>query len=604
MATESGVGSSQRMLTLASVALVVATLYFAKGILFPVALAVLLTFLLAPAVNLLERWKLGRIAPVLLVVTSAGVLLAGLSWLMVAQVIGLVEDLPNHEQRILQKIQTLRGTGEGWLGRATRSVERIIERSSAKSLTTAEAPTEVTVVETPTTAIERVKVWAGPTLEFLGVAAVVAVFVIFMLLARRDLRNRFLRLAGENRLRITTEALDEAASRVSRYLRMQVLINASYGVTLACGLALLQVPNAVLWGILAAVLRFIPYVGPWIAAAAPIALSLAVFEGFTRPLLVIGWFVIIELVSNNVLEPWLYGQSTGLSEIGIISAAVFWTWIWGAAGLILATPLTVCLMVMGRYIPQMRFLKIMLSDEPPLSPAAIFFQRLLAGDQDEALEVAEKALAAGSMQSLFEDVLLPALALSEQDRHRGLLDDRHQQTVHETLANLLDELAERPLASPGKQDPTLAMRPTANLLTVVCFPAHDFADELAGRMLTQLLSAEGLATSTMSVKALANEMAQHADEVAADVVCISALPPLASTYARYLCKRLKARNPRMKVIVGMWETDPARKGPIQRLQAAGADQVVHRLGEAVEEIQRTNPTSAPRHDLAVAAAGG
>ena len=283
----------------------------------------------------------------------------------------------------------------------------------------------------------------GPLISPLASAAIVTVFVIFILLKREDLRNRFIHLIGGEQLNLTTQALDDAAGRVSRYLLMQLIINSAYGLVIYIGLALIGLPNALLWGALTAVLRFVPFVGPWIGALMPIAISLAVFDSWSEPTLVVGLFMANELITNNIIEPWLYGSSTGISTIGILAAAVFWGWIWGPVGLVMATPLTVCLTVVGRYVPQLAFLNTMLSDQDALPPQARFYQRLLAIDPEEATEVAEEYLATSSLAELYDTVLLPALSLAEQDRHQGALDEAKQQFVHQTTREIVEEFGER-----------------------------------------------------------------------------------------------------------------------------------------------------------------
>ena len=268
----------------------------------------------------------------------------------------------------------------------------------------------------------------------------VVVFVVFMLIERENLRNRVIHLIGSRQLNIATQALDDAASRVSRYLLMQLIVNAAFGFVVAVGLFFIGLPNALVWGVLAAVLRFVPYIGPWIAATIPIVLAAAIFEGWTRPLLVLAVFVVNELISNNVVEPWLYGSSTGISTMGILVSAVFWTWLWGPIGLVMSTPLTVCLTVMGRYVRSYRFLNTLLSDEEVLPPEARFYQRLLALDPEEAADIAEEYLKENSLESLYDKVLLPALRLAEQDRHQGDLDETKERFILNAMRELVDEL--------------------------------------------------------------------------------------------------------------------------------------------------------------------
>ena len=382
---------------------VIATLYFARDFLIPLALAALLTFLLSPLVARIERW-LGRIAAVLLVGAMIFAATGATGWVLTRQLVDLATRLPDYKENIQTKLRSIKVPTGGVFTRFSETVEEL-----KKDLPGAEAPTQTVVraAEKPKTAVlvpnaepaaasvqvvETSKVnpmglvqyLIAPLLGPLGKAALVVLLVIFMLLRREDLRRRLIRLIGKGRISAATHAMDDAGARVFRYLLMQLVVNVSYGIPVAIGLYFIGVPNAVLWGACATVLRFIPYIGPWIAAAIPVALSLAVSPSWMMPLLTIGLFVVLELLSNNVMEPWLYGSSTGVTPIALIVAAVFWTWLWGPVGLILSTPLTVCLVVMGRHVPRLSFLSVLLSDEEALTPAEDCYHRLLTvGEQDE-----------------------------------------------------------------------------------------------------------------------------------------------------------------------------------------------------------------------------
>jgi hypothetical protein len=311
--------------------------------------------------------------------------------------------------------------------------------------------------------------YLGTLLGPLGTAGIVIVFVIFMLIGREDLRDRIIRLVGEGQLNITTQALDDAATRISRYLVAQAIVNGSYGAAISLGLWLIGVtladgwfPSFVLWGLLCALLRFIPYIGPWIAAAFPLILSLAVYPGYSVFFAVAGMFIIVELLSNNFMEPWLYGSSTGMSAVAVLVAAVFWTWLWGPIGLLLSTPLTVCIVVVGKYVPQFRFFDILLGDQPVLSPAERIYQRLLAMDAEEAADVAEEQLESSSLEAVYDQVLLPALAMAEQDRHADQLDDRRGLFIRDALRDIIDELHELELARVARRAADQTLRVARN----------------------------------------------------------------------------------------------------------------------------------------------
>jgi predicted PurR-regulated permease PerM len=613
--------SASRLVTLASVALVVAALYLAKEVLLPFALAVLLSFLLSPVVVRLERFKLGRVPSVIVVTGMAFVAVLAIGWVVTNQFIDLTANLPKYKENLIEKGQALRGPMSGTFKRAVTTITEISNsvlgtEDEATGGATAgpaapnpaspggetselkEQPVPVKVVEGPPTPVSFLSEWLGSLLAPLGQLAIVVVFVIFMLIQREDLRNRLIRLIGAGSLPLTTEALDDAASRVSRYLLMQLIINATYGMAVAAGLFAVGMPNAVLWGLLATILRFIPYIGPWIAAVMPIALSLAVFDGWLRPLVVIGLFVVLELVSNNIMEPLLYGSSTGMSPVGIIASAVFWTWLWGGLGLVMATPLTVCLTVLGRYIPQLRFVNILLSDEPVLTIESRYYQRLLALDQDEATNLVDDFLKSHSVEELYDAMILPALRLAERDRHAGNLPETRQRFIYGSLRDLVEELGESQDAA--DVDSADAAHPLANhpvLFTarqevrIVCLPATDEADEIAGTMLAQALAARGYHATCLSLGMLTSERLEQVKEEEAGLVVISALPPGATAHARYVCKRLRPAFPDLKIIVGLWIAEAAGKKITDRLTAAGADEIATTLSQATDQIERLTATA-------------
>lgn len=617
---------------------VIAILYFGRDVLLPFALAVLLSFLLAPAVDRLERWKLGRIPSVLIMVATLFAGLGTLSYIGGQQLYDLAKRLPDYKENIIHKVESVRSGGDGVISSVSGMFNDIRNgvlrrpdgaapaEKKPQTSTTAEIPstfdlydsqfgktrekpettppkepTDPTVFATgpapmpvevvnPISIHEVASSFLGPLLSPLGTAAIVIVFVIFILLEREDLRNRLIRLVGSQQLNLTTQALDDAAFRVSRYLQMQLLINASFGLIIALGLFIIGLPNAILWGIMAALLRFVPYIGPWIAASIPLMLSLAVFDGWTKPALVLGLFVVNELISNNVIEPWLYGSSTGISTIGILVSAVFWTWLWGPVGLVMATPLTVCFTVLGKYVTQMSFLDTLLSDHQVLPAPSRFYQRLLAQDPEEAIEVAEEYLKTSTLEALYDRVILPALSLAEQDRHRGELDDTKQQFICQTIRELVDDLGARAKAAviAAKPDGEAIEGPLATISdspenTVLCLPARDEADEIAGIMFAQLMLVRGVTVEVMSTRALAAEMLVRVAHNPTGVVCVSALPPFAATHARYLCKRLRPKFPKLKIVVGLWTTNGAGKKAQERLTETGIDRFVTTLSEGVEQ---------------------
>jgi predicted PurR-regulated permease PerM len=581
----------------------IAVLYVGREILLPLALAILLGFLLGPLVDRIERWRVPRIPAVLLVVAVCFSVLALVSLVLGRQMYDIAYRLPTYKENIIEKVEALRSDDDSVVERVSRTIEEVREKieedeeeAAADRLGPQDEipPPEPVLVEV----VEEMQVddvaaqVLGPLLPPLATAAMVVVFTIFVLLEREDLRNRFISLVGPHQLQVTTQAIDDASRRVSRYLRMQLIINVSYGVVIGIGLFFIGLPNAFLWGTVTAILRFIPYVGPWIAAVMPIVLSLAVFDGWTQPLLVIGLFILNELVSNNVLEPWLYGASTGLSTIGVLVSALFWTWIWGPVGLVLATPLTVCLTVLGRYIPQLAFIVTLLSDEETLPPPARFYQRLLAIDPEEAMEVAEEYLEDHSQTELYDDVLLPALRLAERDRHRGDLDETKFDFMYQTLRELVLELGEReepqqvpPAGTPAGAAEDRSESPVElERVSVVCLPARDEADEIAGLMVADVVWERGIDLEVLATDMLAGEVLDRIGQDAVRAVLVSALPPQATAHARYLGKRLRARFPELRIVVGLWEAGGSVRKSRQRLQQLQLGRIVTTVREAADSL--------------------
>ncbi len=440
-------------------AFVIATLYLARDLLIPLALAALLTFLFSPVVSWFERW-IGRIAAVLLVVLMTFSLFGAAGWVLTNQLVDLATKLPQYKDNISVKLQSFHAPKSVAFIKFSDTLQELkkelpggpapeIAQEAGKPETTVASPPNapplpVQVIETSkANPIELGKLIIAPLLGPMGTAALVFVLVIFMLLERQDLRNRLIRLIGQGRISATTHALDDAAHRVSHYLLMQLLVNLTYGTVIAVGLSIIGLPNALLWGAFGTVLRFIPYLGPWIATILPTMLALAVSPGWTMPVLTLALFVGLELILNNILEPLLYGAHTGVSSIALIVAAVFWTWLWGPLGLVLTTPLTVCLVVMGRHVPRLSFLSVVLSDEEALTPAEECYQRLLALDLNEASKVADAYVKAHSITALYDSVFIPVVTAAEMDRRRDALDEEQRLLVEQGIRDLIEDFATR-----------------------------------------------------------------------------------------------------------------------------------------------------------------
>jgi predicted PurR-regulated permease PerM len=490
--------------------------------------------------------------------------------------------------------------GTGSLGKSTELVKSIGRElaTSQPAKAAAQEPPKVQVVEPSPTALQVLENTIGPLLRPLATAFIVIVLVIFMLLNREDLRDRLIRLVGQGRLNLTTQALDDAAGRVSKYLLMQSSINGSYAGALCIGLSIIGIPTPLLWGLLAGLLRFIPYVGPWMGAAMPVLLSLAM-PGFWSPIFIAALFIGLEVIINSIFEPWLYGASTGVSSIAILVAAVFWAWLWGGVGLILATPLTVCLVVVGKYVPQLEFFNILLGDEPVLEPHVRYYQRLLAGDQEEAEEVVEEYLKEEALPEAYDRIVAPALALAVRDNHHGRLDPERLQSIYGAVRERVDVLGEQEAekrkieAGDTKAEKDAeAGKNTEGLVTasgrerVLCLPARDEGDEIAALMFVQVLQLSGVEAEALSVTALASEMIERVAQQQAALVCVSALPPSAITHARYLCKRLHRRFGDMKMIVGLWTARGDRRRAKERIACGDNVTVVASFAEAADQVRQ------------------
>jgi predicted PurR-regulated permease PerM/CheY-like chemotaxis protein len=586
---------------LAGLVVIIGALYLGQDILIPLALAILLSFMLAPIVIRLRRWGLGRIPSVLAVVVLVLMALLGLGSIVASQVVHLADNLPRYEWNLRAKIRDLRiAVPSGGVVERTsdmlRDLGEELEEATAGpdaegAAPGAEEPVKPVPVQVqePAPPLQTLRDVGGPLVGPIATAGLVLVFVIFMLLQREDLRDRLIRLVGSGDVARTTEAMNDAARRISRYLLMQLVINILYGIPVGVGLYFIGVPNPVLWGLLATILRFIPYVGPVIAALVPIALSFAVAPGWTVPLMTIALFVTLELFSNNVLEPWLYGASTGLSPVAVLVAAVFWTTLWGPVGLLLSTPLTVCLVVLGRHVPQLGFFDVLLGDEPALAPEIKFYQRLLARDPDEATELAEEYLEDEPLDSLYQAVIMPALALAEQDRLRGSLDRETVQGIGEDTIGIVDflrqEVGERAPDDEAPGEASLNGAPD-DPVAVMCIGARNGLDEAAAAMLAHLLGRAGVRVATVPRPDVAGRNLGRLPRHGVALICLSYLNPGATQHAQRLSRRLRQHfGDQVRIMVGLWTAEPSQEARQELLEATAADLLVTSLRQAVRQIQ-------------------
>ena len=558
-----------------SLLIAAAILYLARDVLIPFALAILLAFLAAPAVRGLERWKLGRVLSTLIVVILGFAIIGGVAYVAGVQAVSLAAKLPEYRSNISAKIRDLRTPSEGKIAQAQEAIKDLEKQADPSP----QKP--MPVVETPKSAFAQLLEFMAPIAKPLGLALAVIVFTILMLLHRENLREKLIGLVGARRINTTTQALDEASYRVSRFLFMQLVMNACFGIPFGIALYFIGIPNAMLWGLLATLLRFIPYAGVWIAVSMPAVLAFAISDGWSEVAWVLGVFLALELVLVNVVEPLVYGRSAGLSPIAIILAALFWTLLWGPVGLLLSTPLTVCVAVMGRYIPEMGYLNVILGVEPVLSPQARFYQRLVAMDEEEAEDLAEGFTNEHGLLAFYDQMMIPALGLAEQDRHRHTLEEQRERFIFETTRRLVDYLEDRGTEAEEAKARNVVHRPGP---PVAILAAHDEADHVAALILERMLPAPEFDPRVIPYPVLAAEAIEAIVQEGCKVVCISAMPPHAAAHAGNLCKRLKKRLPELKVVVALWMNEPSDKLE-SRLRDASVDVVATRLPDAIAKLR-------------------
>ena len=567
----------------ATVLPVIAALYWGQAVLIPVALASMLTFLLSPLVSGLERLGLarlraGRALAVALVVALVFSALGATTWVIAHQVLALGSELPRYRGNLMQKITDLRVAGRsGGLAAVQSTAKQVLGELQKGEVPKGESKPVPVVVKSD------VGIWQLPKiLEFLGGAAFLLVLVVFMLIEQHEIRNRFIRLIGHGRLASTTRALDEAAARISRYLVAQTIVNAAYGTALGLGLYFIGLPYAVMWGFLAFSLRFIPYLGPPMAAVGPVVLSLAVFSDWQRPLITVGLFLAVELITYIGLEPLMYGHSIGVSQVALLVALAFWTWLWGPIGLALGTPLTVCLVVLGKHVPTLGFISVMMTDEPALPVDVSYYQRLLARDSTEGAEILDGYLADHSLEQAYDEILVRALSRAKRDRDAQRVSDEEVHSVYQAGRETVEKLSARRHDASEEGDTIESTAVEAAPLVLGC-PAADEGDEVALLMFGQLLKPTDCTLEIIPAAALSGEIVSLVSERKPTVVVIGAVPPEGLAQARDLCKRLRARFPDLKVIVGRWGEFP-EEGDRASLLEAGADAVASTFAQSRDQL--------------------
>ncbi|MHB2169778.1 AI-2E family transporter [Alsobacter sp. R-9] len=589
----------------------VAALWAGQEIFVPIALAILLSFVLAPAVRWLQGWRMPRAAAVPLVVLFAFAVILVIGGIVALQLRELAANLPLYQTTIREKAITARDTvaGTGALGRAAEMLENLGRElkqpasepgpaatpaappAAAPAPPAASSPPPSPPADIPPAKPLPVEVHppeagpfqalsdiVSPILHPLATAGLIVIFVVFILLQREDLRNRLIRLAGSHDIQRTTAAIDDAAHRLSRLYLAQLGLNAAFGSVIALGCWLIGLPSPLLWGILAAVLRFVPYVGAVIAALFPLALAVAVDPGWSM----VGWtlalFALGEPLVGHVIEPLLFGRSTGLSPVAVVMSAAFWTWLWGPVGLVLATPLTVCLVVLGRHVERLQFLDVMFGSTPALSPPEVFYQRMLARDPIEAADQAEDFLAEGHpVAAYYDGVAIPGLLLAQADLARGALDDTRVVCIREAVGDLVADLHDPdPDQAKAEED-----QPAPSPPAVLCLGGRHAIDEAAAVMVGDALSQAGIAGVRAGGLA-AGRRPERPGPAALAVVCY--LDTSAAGHVRYAIRRLRRQLPDVPVVLVAFD---ATEGAAERLrEALGLDAVTVSVAATVEAVTR------------------
>ena len=563
---------------------------FAAGeVLKPLALAILLSFALAPISRFLENRGLPRVPAVALTVVFALSAIGLMTYQVGAELNILADNVDKYQENITTKIEKLKP------GQAS-AIEKVQTAVADMSKTLNTGPQERKDVQQVTLAKESdflgdTETMLGPYLEGMGTGFIVMILLLYLMINRENMSDRLTQLFGQGRISLTTRTISEVGERISKYLVMFATMNTAMGVVIGLGCYVIGIEYAVLWGFLAGALRFIPYAGPATAFALPLLFSVAAYDGWTKPLELVALYTVIELIANMVLEPVIYGKTTGVSALALLVAAMFWTWLWGPLGLLLSTPLTVSLAVLGKYVPSLHFFATFLHEDIDLDPSIRYYQRMLASDQDGATEVIDELLKEKPRAAVFDEVVIPSLSLAERDHARDEIDDLELAFVHRTTDSVIDDLADEPeinlstLASDANESaatPGVPASPTGAPLRIMALPAHDETDALVLRMLDLLLKPTGVHMTLGELAASPLEAVERISAEDPDLVLISHLPPDGLTATRYLTRRIRARFPKLPIAVARWDHDSVGENVTKSLTAAGANRIFNSLVDTRE----------------------
>jgi len=579
---------------------VVASMYLAAVVLKPLALAILLAFALTPLARFLERRSLPRALASVLTVLLALSVLGGIGYVVERQLSGLAGDIPEYKDNITNKIQRVMGRGENTFTKAIDAGKQVADQINPSR--DADGVQSVRVIPVSESNLGLINL-VGPYLGYLGIGAFVLILVLFMIVNRGDLTDRIIQLFGNRQLSLTTRTLGEIGERIGRYLAMFAAVNSTFGLIAGVGLALIGVKYATLFGFLAALLRFIPYIGPGTAILLPLAFSFAKEPTFVQPLEVLALFAVMEVIANSFLEPIIYGKTTGVSALGLLIAAMFWTWLWGPLGLLLSTPLTVMLAVIGKYVPALGFFGIILGEEATLEGDVKLYQRLLALDQDGAVAVVEEALKVRPRIEVFDKVLVPALSRVERDYNRDDLDDRGREFAWRVIGEVLDDLEGTPdMSLEGLAAPAAAEGVPPGDRVVLGVAAQDTADALVLRMLSQVLAPAGCRVEPITGGKTPAEVAKAILARDPELVILSHVPPLGLSAARSVVRRLREQSFDLPIVVGRWGAGGDADGVAEKLKAVGATDVAFTVADARDRVLAALRGEAPAEKATAVAA--